>query len=1795
MWWQKPQAGSLSGIDRNFIFWIMNISRNKSFPAIAGSMAVLVSLLMTVQGAYAGTVKTDDDGHVLIKDWKEYGEAVEKDLPQTQADVLERIIGKSERKGLSWDFYDAVRKYRDAVRAFDWKRFNAETGTLGKRIADYGDLVVTWNFSDTYPRLAEIPAVEEIAGETGLKDRHNSRFYTEDRYIRDSRLPEGIAAGISNDYEYLLWSALMRWYLYAPSRSAGTDSGNFDLAAGTLSSYYTGRYPEAAYLEFLGIMRTHADSAGLKRKGLEAFADKYSGKAVRLFAEQELIRMDFDRMEAEGADAGEYAALRSRCTDFEKARKAMKEEASLTGFCTYPAELIKRMDFSRIRAEVIDDTDTLRIALQNLPEVNVEIRTEDSTLVYSSSLQNRAGSYYVPDTLQLALPVIDDGNYRIICRSGDVETSFRYERYTISMAWQIQDKGLAVYLADFRSGRPVEKADVQIYYRDSLIRVLPDISFDGFTLIDASLPEEADRIYLQCLYDSSDGISRKTGKEYVWLRDIRQDTSPAETLSAVLLTDRAAFNPGDTLKFKAVLYEIWKDRTAAGWARTRYKVCDGNTMAVTELVDATGKTVSADTLTTNGYGSVAGSFRLPDARMNGRFTLCVKSDDRVLASTAVTVDEFVLPTFTASFEQSDKIYFTGDTVTVKGRIKSYAGQSLAAASVTYRVSLWNEVKYEGELYPASDGTFSIDFAAGDGDGDSGYLYYKVEVKVTDATGETHEFSDGVVIDDFHLDIEVENKADATVTRSAAQRNDTGASGVAYDICAVEGDFAVLSFVLKNAGYDPVPGEKISYDIYCGDSLVTSGEAVTGDKVWIDLSSWPSATYRIKASVEIEGRTGACVCDIVKTAESDESLYSPYENFFKVLQSDDIRFQFGAAAGPVWAVIQIVGDHGKCLLSEMVHLSGVCGEKGSLMTLSYDFKDEYPDNVLIKILYFRNGNAYTFEHDFIRRNSGLALPLAFSRFVDKAYPGTICHYEIQTLPGVECAVSVFDMTTGTIRANIWNRVLPYSVTPYIYGSYSSGTISGRGGSLWFTALKSASPRLNKTDAATDAFGNAVIEESSSVTGAVQPDVREDFTEVLAFYPFLRSDGNGRISFDFTAGDKLSTYYVSLFAHDKSMNNNVLRKEMMVTLPVSVSVVPPAYLYSGDRYDLQVALSNVSENDSEGTLSMYLYGGSDHEETSPLLVSSHPARIESGAAVSDLFSIEVPEDADTLGIKVIYSASDGVSDGLFVTIPVSAPVQTLYESHSSLLLAGMSRDSLYNALMEQFVNVSGHGAVSDEISIADMLGEAIPEKIRTSSPDVISVTAASLSSLLTHRMRHETAECDSCTLLMEELLSYQNAGGGFAWLRGGQTSPVVTAVVLEYISIMERKNLIQEDSPLSAAARKAVAYLDRYYFSGDRLALWAGDLDFRQYLYIRSVYNSIPLSADPGRKELKAFTKRVRNYLNAKDADQSGLIHFKARRAITLLEFLSDGNASGNTFFSSINLKANGRLSSSLDRYMSSMKEYAVDHRSGGKYFPNAVMPFRGLLENELYAHSVLCRLFTDYSLFAGDAEASGIADGIRLWIMVQKETQSWDDDPAYLLALDAVMDGSPELLASKVLVLTKKYMKPFREIKPAGNGISVKCRYLVEDPAGDGNAEFPGFREIGIGDTLRVGDKVLAVYELWSEENRSFVRFSAPRYASMRPENQLSGYYGVQVRPRPGVSSVRYFTPYSYREVKADRSIWYMDVLAEENTILTETMIVTQSGVFSSPVTEVECMYAPHYRANDACHAQLVVSSPLSRQ
>ena len=177
---------------------------------------------------------------------------------------------------------------------------------------------------------------------------------------------------------------------------------------------------------------------------------------------------------------------------------------------------------------------------------------------------------------------------------------------------------------------------------------------------------------------------------------------------------------------------------------------------------------------------------------------------------------------------------------------------------------------------------------------------------------------------------------------------------------------------------------------------------------------------------------------------------------------------------------------------------------------------------------------------------------------------------------------------------------------------------------------------------------------------------------------------------------------------------------------------------------------------------------------------------------------------------------------------------------------------------------------------------------------------------------------------------------------------------------------------------------------------------------------------------------------------------------------------------------------------------------------------------------------------------GIADGIRLWIMLQKETQHWENDPAYIEAIASVMEASQATLDTRVLALDATYTKPFSEIVAGGNGMSIKQISAQEGTTGP----------------LKVGNRIKISWKIGNEENRSFVRITLPHSAGLVPVEQTSGY-------RWGC----------YRNVLADRTeLWY-ESYPEEETTVSEEYYVTRSGEFQCPAAVVESLYAPHYRAN----------------
>uniref|UniRef100_UPI00402A1DA3 alpha-2-macroglobulin family protein n=1 Tax=Candidatus Cryptobacteroides bacterium TaxID=3085639 RepID=UPI00402A1DA3 len=510
------------------------------------------------------------------------------------------------------------------------------------------------------------------------------------------------------------------------------------------------------------------------------------------------------------------------------------------------------------------------------------------------------------------------------------------------------------------------------------------------------------------------------------------------------------------------------------------------------------------------------------------------------------------------------------------------------------------------------------------------------------------------------------------------------------------------------------------------------------------------------------------------------------------------------------------------------------------------------------------------------------------------------------------------------------------------------------------------------------------------------------------------------------------------------------------------------------------------------------------------------------------------------------------------------QVITESHSAIALPGTDKDKLLESLRSRFVNVSSAGAVCEEISIGKMIEEAATQKSEPSSNDVLSLTEA-------YCFKSFKSERD--TSLLGRILACRNSDGGFGWFEGMRSSQSVTATVLDRMALV--RSLGGNIPDLTSS----VEYLDSTQFLG--FPRWFGGLSNDTYMLVRSNFPSVwfKVRMDKSqrkeyRSRLSSFRKYARIYLSPSNRFDfiDGQPGAKARRVRTLSNLIGseEGISLARAWGERFNVDA--ALRRSMDEDILSILEYAVRHDGGGFYYPNAVMPFRGLLENEAYAHSLISDVLSEYASSHSDQvtgqKAAEIADGVRLWLILQKETQNWDTDPAFVNALCSVGKGSTDLLNTSVVTLTQRVLKPLADVKASGNGFSLEKRYFIGD------------KEVGQGDTVRRGDRIRAVYTVQNSENRSFIRLTAPREASLIPVDQLSGIYNLSFTPLTVDGWYRVY-PCGYRDVKPDRTVFYFDTYPEGHTTVTEDFFVTQTGTFQAPVPEIESLYAPHYRANAA--------------
>ena len=1776
---------------------------------------LLSTLALSMIPVFASTTDKDKDGHVLVSLWKTYYNAENADKPKDQIAALDKIKAEAKRRNLPWDFYEASSRAVDVRSSMNWKDREEAQKKSDAELEAFASPVLHF-----FRHMHDGDIVDYVkANKERLLSEKNEEFYKHDWTIQGKKFfPALLEDVISNDYEYAVWN------LFLADRDTVLCRG-----------HYGESYPAVALMDYVVATRVTSGikpvpvrpltvrlgNAVLASDGnpsvrpdqteienlygkddktvpkLLDYCKQYEGTAAALLAREDLLRkrlsvligkqqppVQISREECEKM----ALALYGDCKAFEADRARFSgKEKHIADCCNDVKELIKCLTGKNIGFKVKDGT--LTVALCNLPSVDVKL-SENGKTVWKTTLVNEVKSFFARDTLTVSLPVTDDGDYMVECSNGKVKASSDYRIYTLSLATRNDSKGLSAYVADYLTGEPLKSCDFVVYDNSGkVVARSGNIAMDGFTRLPEVITSKAKgwRYIVQASCRGADGRLRLSRKMRLAGRDDNQQAPRSDMDYCTLITDRTIFNPGETVHFKAVLYRGYYE----------YKVRAGVKLTA-ELFDTQNNKLATKELVTNEFGSVAGDFELVRTDRNGRYVIWISEGGKRLATAGVTVDDVVLPTYTLTWEPDDSAHLPGDTIRVRGKIAAYSGHSLGAADISYEVSSYSDFREAGTLELASDGSFEIAFKAGDRD----YMSYNITVKVTDGTGETLSFSTGrQSCNILPLNLQLLNAA----------KGQLGRSGVRI-VSASAADFKVT--VDGGKDYSRL---KMGWTLRHGDEVVGKGKAALNEVFHVDMSALPAGLYRFTLNAEAvssEGKTitQKDVVEFYKLTETDKALNDEVRMLFLVPEGDDIVMKVGTTCGDAWVVAELFGDGNVLLEKQLIHLKGQLGKENSLHTVRYVRRAAWPASVTLNLFCFKDGEAHRYLHTYEKKTETEKFPLSFTRFLDTTLPGHGYSFLIGTAPGVECAATVFDKSTETLSPNRWRTVTPARRgTPVVDYDFATGSVvcygveildpltsiceeeaipfqlsrSRGAGKVMMAAKNAATADVMMMD-----MDAAEVAEESVAYSAASPEapaedggsagseivIRENFANTIAWEPFLRSDKDGRIEFSFTTADKLSTYVVQFFAHDKNMGNAVLRREMVVTLPVKVALVQPQYLIAGDRYVARATVSNSSAEAVSGKVVCRFIDGKDHKSGRTLSTSSVKVNVPAGGSAAVSFDADAPEGIADLGLLVSFVADDESfgSDAVFVNIPVNEAVQTITESHSAVLLSGADRQALLDSLRALFVNVSGADAEETVISIRRMLEEAVPERVEAKSDNVLSLTDALYSNVLAEGLGATGLNESEKDALERKILACCNSDLGFGWFEGMSSSPVITAVVLERFSSMKQRGWNPSEE-METALGNAAGYLDFVRFgNGRNRPIWCGGISLEQYLHVRSLYPEVKFKASGAdAKELKDFRKAVREYLvPAKERGLNGMILAKARRIQTMRNLLASAEGKALASDWGVRFGTERRLNNSLTADVESLLQYCQPHWAGGCYYPNAVMPWRGLLESELYAHSLLCDLLAETS-------NTKEADGIRLWLMIQKETQQWEDDPAYIEALGSVFSGSEELLDTKVIALKATTTLPFRGIKAAGNDMSVSRHWFVKRGS--------GYAELKDGDVLHVGESVRAEYRIWNRENRSFVRLTAPRPAAFRPVDQLSGHYGWWIRPLRVAGWIS-FSPQGYRSVLSDRTQYWFDSYPEEKTTVTEEFFVTQEGVFQTPVTEVECLYAPHYRANDSGSAPLTV-------
>ena len=200
----------------------------------------------------------------------------------------------------------------------------------------------------------------------------------------------------------------------------------------------------------------------------------------------------------------------------------------------------------------------------------------------------------------------------------------------------------------------------------------------------------------------------------------------------------------------------------------------------------------------------------------------------------------------------------------------------------------------------------------------------------------------------------------------------------------------------------------------------------------------------------------------------------------------------------------------------------------------------------------------------------------------------------------------------------------------------------------------------------------IEIVETVTNpTLSPDVtqRSNFVETAFFYPNLHPDDNGKVRIDFTLPEQYTGWEFYAYGHTKKATMNGLHAVLQSRRTLMLQTNVPRFLREGDTLTLRAKITNRSESDLDGMVTVEFFNAENGEPIGmvvngdgrdaardgrdvPWSVSTNGKsqfHVPAGASKSVQFRIFVPEGIPAISYRMVARAGN-YGDGEERLLPV-----------------------------------------------------------------------------------------------------------------------------------------------------------------------------------------------------------------------------------------------------------------------------------------------------------------------------------------------------------------------------------------------------------------------------------------------------------------------------------------------------------------------------------------------------------------